>query len=94
MNITATIFEAIMLICFSISWPFAILKTIRTKNVEGVSIFFIWFVLVGYLSGILFKVSEAINDGFMNPVILLYIYNLFLVGTEMILYYRYNNIKY
>ena len=28
----STVFEALMLICFGFSWPFAIVKTIKVKN--------------------------------------------------------------
>jgi len=93
MNLTATVFEGLMIFCFGISWPAAVLKTFRTKNVEGVSIVFLWFIFTGYVSGILFKVSEILVSGYINPVTGLYIFNLILVGIELILYYRYREEK-
>ncbi|MBN1291883.1 MAG: hypothetical protein JXB48_08590 [Candidatus Latescibacteria bacterium] len=89
MNCTATIFEGIMIFCFGVSWPAAVLKTFRTKNVDGISILFLWFIFIGYVSGILFKISAALYNGYMNPVIVLYIINLIMVGIELVLYYRY-----
>ena len=89
MNYTATIFEGIMIFCFGISWPAAVLKTYRTKNVDGISIVFLWFIFMGYVSGILFKISAAMYSGYVNPVIVLYVINIILVGLELVLYYKY-----
>jgi hypothetical protein len=81
-----SIFEAGMLICFGISWPFAIWKVWRTKNVKGVSIVFSGLVLIGYILGILHKIFYS-----MDWVIFLYLYNGILVLTHMILYFMYVN---
>jgi uncharacterized protein with PQ loop repeat len=89
MNVASMVFEGIMLVCFGISWPFAIYKTFKTKNVEGVSIIFLWFVFFGYISGILFKVFEVNSVRGPSPVMALYILNFLMVGTELVLYYFY-----
>jgi uncharacterized protein with PQ loop repeat len=89
MNVASMVFEGIMLVCFGISWPFAIYKTFKTKNVEGVSIIFLWFVFFGYISGILFKVFEINSGSGPSPVMALYILNFLMVGTELVLYYYY-----
>ncbi len=89
MNVPATLFEAVMIFCWGISWPAALRKTIRTRSVEGMSILFLWLVFIGYVSGILFKISTARTEGFLNPVIILYIFNFVMVGAELILYYRF-----
>lgn len=88
---TSTIFEAIMLICFGSSWPFAVYKTVKSRSVAGISIIFLWFLFVGYISGVMFKITEAHATGHLSPVIALYLFNLILVGTEVFLYYRYRN---
>ena len=44
-----SIFEALMLICFGASWPFAIIKTIRAKNPAGKSYLFSVLVIIGYM---------------------------------------------
>ena len=36
----ATAFETTMIICWGVSWPSAVLKTYRAKNVSGISIVF------------------------------------------------------
>jgi hypothetical protein len=77
-------FEIGMMACFGASWPFAVIKTWRTKKAEGKSLVFTWLVLIGYLSGVLHKI--VFN---YDLVILLYIYNAVLVLTDLILTYRY-----
>ena len=84
-------FESLMLLCFGVSWPFAIYKTLKTKNVEGISIIFLWFVLTGYISGILFKVFDISEENGLSPVLILYIVNFLMVGAELIIYYFYKN---
>jgi len=79
-----SIFEALMLICFGISWPFAVIKTYRTKNVEGKSLPFLLLVLIGYIFGIIHKVTYS-----LDLVIWLYIFNGILVLLDVILYFRY-----
>ncbi len=82
------IFEVVMLLCFGCSWPFAIAKTIRTRSVEGLSIWFISLIFLGYLAGILYKLI-ALYDG----VIWLYITNGSMIFTQILLYFRYRNAR-
>jgi lipopolysaccharide export LptBFGC system permease protein LptF len=90
MNLPATIFEGLMIFCWGISWPAAVKKTLKTRSVEGVSILFLWLVFLGYVSGILFKIFSALADGYINPVIILYLFNFAMVAIELVLYYRYS----
>ena len=92
MNVPATIFEGIMILCWGISWPAAVIKTYKTKNVEGISILFLWFVFLGYISGLMFKMFEALGSGHINPVTILYIINLVFVGSELVMYYKYRKV--
>jgi hypothetical protein len=87
MQVLAPYLEAIMLICFGISWPVAIAKTMRTRNVKGMSLFFLVVVELGYLAGILSKLL-----GHRDWVVALYLMNYLLVGFEIILYYRYSKL--
>lgn len=75
-----SIFEAIMLICFGISWPFAILKTIKAKNPAGKSYLFSALIIIGYISGCLHKILYH-----WDMVFYLYLVLLCLVSTDMIL---------
>jgi len=79
-----TVFEIGMLFCFGISWPFAVMKTYRSKSIGGKSVVFLWFVFFGYVSGVLFKVF-----GTLDWVIALYALNGIMVATDMSLYYHY-----
>ena len=83
------VFEGIMVVCFGVSWPAAIWKTARTKTVAGVSQMFLWFVFIGYLAGILCKLADTGRTGHVSPVIVLYVVNEIMVGTEMVLFYRF-----
>ncbi len=89
MDSTAMLFEAAMIICWGVSWPAAVVKTWRSKTVEGVSIVFLWFIFGGYVSGIGFKLAEFAAEGRLNPVIALYLFNFSWVAAEVMLYYRY-----
>ncbi|UDQ98979.1 hypothetical protein AAEX28_02555 [Lentisphaerota bacterium WC36G] len=79
-------FEIIMLICFGFSWPFALMKTLRTKRVEGKSFLFMYLVAIGYVAGISHKFS---ND--KDFVIFLYMINLILVCSDIIASHYYSS---
>ena len=83
------VFEGIMIVCFGVSWPAAIWKTLRARTVSGMSPVFLWFVFTGYLSGILFKLSDAGTGGDISPIIILYAINGLMVMAELVLYYRF-----
>lgn len=78
------IFEVLMLICFAASWPFSIVKALRTKIVTGKSPLFMIIIEIGYISGILYKVT-----GTCDARVWLYVLNLFIVGTDLFLYFLY-----
>jgi len=79
-----SIFEAIMLICFGVSWPVSIAKSLRTKVVVGKSPLFMGIVCFGYLSGVIHKAVYS-----LDWIIVLYALNMILVATDLILYFRY-----
>lgn len=82
--------EGAMLLCFGASWPFLITKTLRTRNVAGLSIVFLWLLVVGYASGVSMRLIElAALDKGLNPNLFLYAFNGLLVSFEILLYYRY-----
>lgn len=78
-------FEAFMFICFGSSWPFAIAKSVSSRSAGGKSPFFLIIILIGYLSGMCAHLL-----GNRSPVMLLYILNASMVGTDLclVLYYR------
>jgi hypothetical protein len=85
MQQVAPYFEAMMMICFGVSWPVAIAKTLRTRNVKGMSLFFLVVVEMGYFAGILSKLL-----GRFDWVLALYVMNFAFVGFEIVLYHRYS----
>jgi len=79
-----SIFEVIMLLCFGISWPVSIAKTIRTKEVRGKSPVFLIIICLGYISGIIHKILYS-----PDWVVYLYGLNLLLVTADCVLYFHY-----
>ncbi len=78
-----SIFEMIMLICFGSAWPFAIYKSYTSKHSGGKSIFFLFIVLGGYISGVIHKFKHS-----HDAVIYLYATNAVMVAIDIMLYYR------
>jgi len=77
------IFEMIMLICFGAAWPFSIYQSYKSRSTEGKSAFFLIILIIGYLAGITYKLLYN-----YDMVIYLYILNLFMVVTDLLLYLR------
>ena len=77
---TTSFYEAGMLICFGVSWPFMLRKTILTKETRGHSKRFLSIILLGYLFGILHKVLYN-----TDIVLWLYVLNFALVASELVL---------
>ncbi len=82
-----SIFEATMLICFGMSWPISIAKSLRTKVVTGKSSLFMVLLCFGYLCGIVHKLLYS-----RDWVILLYTLNMVLVAIDLTLYFRYGGL--
>ncbi len=80
-------FEAGMLLCFGASWPAAVMKTYRTKNVGGKSLLFLSLILIGYICGM---INKILNFGY-NYVFWLYVLNFALVFCDFVLYFRYRD---
>ncbi|HOZ47134.1 MAG TPA: hypothetical protein PLO37_01980 [Candidatus Hydrogenedentes bacterium] len=79
-----SLFEALMLICFGISWPISIAKSIRTKVVVGKSPLFMAILCAGYSSGLVHKILYS-----RDWIICLYALNLVMVAIDLALYYTY-----
>lgn len=78
------LFEALMIICFGISWPIAIIKSLKSKTAKGKSILFILFILSGYGLGIISKLIS----GTITYVFIFYVLNFVMVAFDASLYYR------
>ncbi|MBQ8001110.1 MAG: hypothetical protein IJ298_07935 [Ruminococcus sp.] len=77
------IFEFVMLICFGMSWPISVYKSITSKSTQGKSLVFILAIIVGYVCGIIGKILS----GQINYVLGLYIFNLIVVSIDLALYF-------
>lgn len=77
------IFEFLMLVCFGFSWPFSILKSIRSRSAKGKSIMFMLLVELGYIFGITHKILYN-----FNWVTGAYIFLFCLVAVDIGLYFR------
>jgi len=82
-----SIFEIGMLVCFGVSWPISIAKTLKTKVVTGKSVLFLVIIILGYVCGIIHKLLYS-----PDFVIYLYAVNLVLVTVDLMLclYYSKN----
>jgi len=76
------IFEMIMVICFGISWPVSIYKSLKTHSTKGKSLLFLLFIWIGYVCGIVSKIiSERITY-----VFIFYCINLLMVSFDIVLF--------
>lgn len=75
----ASYFEAAMLICFGLSWPVNIAKSLRSKTAKGKSIFFEILVITGYILGVIGKIIS----GNINWVLAIYFLDIFMVAVDL-----------
>jgi hypothetical protein len=83
-----SLFEAIMLICFGVSWPLSIYKSYKSRQTGGKSVVFLYLILIGYVAGIINKILNGADF-----VTFLYVLNGLMVSTDIILYYRNRKIE-
>ena len=79
-----SIWEVLFLVCFAISWPVSIAKSLRTKVVIGKSPLFMSLIILGYIFGIIHKFLYS-----KDIVVFVYMFNALLVSTDLFLYYLY-----
>lgn len=79
----AEIFEAVMLICFGLSWPISLIKNIRLKSAKTMNISFTLFIILGYLAGIAAKLVM----GQFTYVLAIYVFNLVVVSGNVAVYF-------
>lgn len=77
------IFEFLMLVCFGASWPFSIIKSLRSKSTKGKSLMFMTLIELGYVFGIIHKLLYS-----YNWVIWMYITLFLVVAFDIALYFR------
>ena len=84
------VFEALMLVCFSISWYWSIYRMIRERAVIGKSAMFVLLICTGYVFGIVSKLAAWHATGELSPLVWLYAWNLMVTTTDlaMVLHFR------
>ena len=80
----AQVFEVIMLCCFGASWPFNIVKSLRSRTARGKSLLFEVCVIVGYLSGL----AGKLLSGNLSYVVAFYLMDILMVATDLALTLR------
>lgn len=80
----AELFEAIMVVCFGVSWPVSIVKSVRSGSTAGKSLLFLVLIDIGYVFGILGKI---LNHN-ITYVFIFYVINFLMVFTDICLFLR------
>ena len=80
----AEILEALMVICFGLSWPTSIVKSLRSRSTKGKSLLFMIFIDIGYIFGIVGKILS----GSITYVFIFYVINFFMVLTDILIYFK------
>lgn len=78
-----SVFEALMLVCFGVAWPFSIYRSYKSGNNTGKSVAFLFVILAGYIAGILHKLIYS-----YDLIIYLYILNGLMVSADILLFFR------
>ena len=80
----AEFLEALMVICFGLSWPASLLKSWKVRTTKGKSLMFLLCIETGYICGILAKVIS----GNISYVVVFYVMNSIFVAADIALYFR------
>ncbi len=83
--------EALTILCFGLSWPISIRKSLISRTAKGKSLFFEVFLLIGYACGIVRKIIQAANgdSGFLFYLsFFFYVLNFIEISIDVALYFR------
>ena len=72
-----------MLICFGLSWPMALVKNIKAKSAEGMSLSFLLLIITGYVAG----TAAKIIAGNITYVLIVYVVNLVIVTMNLMVFF-------
>ena len=91
--------EALMIICFGLSWPISIRKSWRARTAKGKSVFFEVFIVLGYIFGIIrkfiqiYQAESAASLGFLFYFALaFYFINVIEITIDILLWVRNTNL--
>ena len=77
------IFEMVMLVCFGLSWPISVYKSLTSHSTQGKSLVFMIAIIIGYISGI----TGKLVGGQINYVLAMYCFNLTVVFFDLMLFF-------
>ena len=80
----AQVLEAVMLLCFGLSWPINAYKNFKAQTAAGTSWQFILLITLGYFAGI----AAKLVSGAINWVLAVYFFNLVCLAANWLVYYR------
>jgi hypothetical protein len=83
-RVIAQILEAVMLLCFGLSWPTNAYKCYKAETAAGTSWQFILLITAGYFAGIAAKIIA----GQINWVLAIYFLNLIFLAGNWAVYFR------
>ena len=96
----ASIMEALMVVCFGLSWPLNIAKAWKSRSTKGMSLLFyvlIWtgyvFAVIGKLVSIYYYVHVAGTASSWTEVVrwyvmFFYVVNLLMLSVGILIYFR------
>lgn len=95
MQTFSSIMEMLMVVCFGISWPLNIFKAWKARTAKGSSVFFYWFIWIGYVFAIIGKIALIIYNA-PQPwyltvrwyVMFFYVLNTLMVTCGIWIYFR------
>ena len=80
----AEVLEAVMLVCFGLSWPMNAWKSYKARTAAGTSWQFLALISLGYVAGI----AAKFVSGNLNWVLAVYFINLVALGVNWGVYVR------
>jgi|GEM_PF-4289676 len=82
--VMAAVLEAIMLVCFGLSWPINAMKAWKSRTAVGTSWMFLALITFGYVAGI----AAKFVGGMVNWVLAVYFINLAALAVNWAIYAR------
>lgn len=80
----AVLCETVMIICFGLSWPNNVMKSLRSRTAKGKSLAFLVLIEFGYVAGIIGKIITHTY----NLATVFYFINFAMVMMDICLYFR------
>ena len=84
--------EALMILCFGLSWPISIYRSYVSRTAKGKSLFFEVFIWIGYVFGIIRKIIQinigGETDFLFYMALFFYCLNIVEISIDIALYFR------